>query len=155
MFFMDIPGKMCYAECGGDLMPETRSELKRYLFKALLFFIAGMAILYALACGLPKWLNQYSFIAEQWRGLVNMLVGGVCVGGVYTAGSFVARRTEQNGRGGVSVFNTGAYGFFLLIAPLTFIPAMVVALRRLFADDLPESPEDKPVRIVRDGLPRR
>lgn len=122
---------------------------------AMLFFIAGMALLYGLACYVPDWLEQFGDMPDPWPGVLNMLLGGVCLGGLYTAGSFVARQTEKHGSGGVSSFNTGAYGLFMIIAPLTFIPAMVIALRRLLADDLPESPEEKPVRIVRDTLPRR
>lgn len=135
-------------------MPATRSELKRYLIIAMLFFLAGMAALLCMAHFIPSWLNQFGSIPDPWAGVLNMLIGGVALGGLYTAGSFVARQTEKHGSSGVSSFNTGAYGLFILIAPLTFIPAMVIALRRLLSDDLPESPEEKPARVVRKELPR-
>lgn len=142
-------------------MPTNRRSLKRYLFIAVLLFFAGMILLELAAAKFPRWLDDFAALPAPWPRIVNALIGGLLLGGWYTGGVFVTRMVENsqihNGPG--MLFNTTLYGAFLVLGPLTFLPAVIIGLRRLLRDDLPETKEDekrlhKSRPVVRDSLPR-
>lgn len=142
-------------------MPTNRRALKRYLFIAVLLFFAGMILLELAAAKVPHWLDDFAALPVPWPRVVNALIGGLLLGGWYSGGVFVTRMVENsqihNGPG--VLFNTALYGAFLVLSPLTFLPAMIIGLHRLLCGELPETAEDekrlhKARPVVRDSLPR-
>lgn len=133
-------------------MPKTCKGLRRYLLIALLLFVLGAVALDAVAHFYPRWLADFSWAPAPWDRVVNALLGGMIAGGLYTGGVWMIRRTEEHGGGGVrSLFDQSAYIGYLLLGPLLFFPAVVIALRRLQSGELPE---DEQPHIVRHQLPR-
>lgn len=141
-------------------MPTNRRSLKRYLFIAVLLFFAGMILLELAAAHFPRWLDDFSALPAPWPRIVNALIGGLLLGGWYTGGVFVTRAVEARhiSAGTGALFNTTLYGAFLMLGPLTFPAAIVIALRRLLSGDLPETEEEvsqhRARPVVRDSLPR-
>lgn len=134
-------------------MPKTRREMQGYLFRALLFFSLGAAALTAVAHFYPRWLEDFGWIPAPWDRVANALLGGMIAGGLYTGGVWMARWTEAHGRGGVgALFNIDLYTGYLILGPLLFFPAVVIAVKRLLSGELPE---EEAVRFVRQSLPRR
>ena len=133
-------------------MPKTCKGLRRYLLIALVLFLIGAAGFEAITYVNPVWISSFSWLPAPWDRVVNMLLGGMVAGGLYTGGVWMIRRTEEQGGGGVrSLFDQSAYVGYLVLGPLLFFPAVVIALRRLLSGELPEAGRE---RIVRQTLPR-
>lgn len=142
-------------------MPDNQRALKRYLFIAAVLFMAGMILLDLAALNFPRWLDDFSALPGPWPRIVNALIGGLFLGGWYTGGVYVTRMVENsqmhNGPG--VLVNSTLYGAFLLLGPLTFLPAVIIGLCRLLKGELPETEEDakrlrKSRPVIRDRLPR-
>ena len=134
-------------------MPKTGKGLRRYLLIAAVLFLTGAMALTAVAHFYPRWLEDFGWIPAPWDRVVNALLGGMIAGGLYTGGVWMTRWTEAHGRGGTgALFNLDLYTGYLIVGPLLFFPAVVIALKRLFSGDLPES-ED--VRVIRQALSRK
>lgn len=133
-------------------MPKTCRGLRRYLLIALVLFLIGAAGFEAITYVNPVWISSFGWLPAPWDRVVNMLLGGMVAGGLYTGGVWMTRRTEEQGGGGVrSLFDQSAYVGYLVFGPLLFFPAVVIALRRLLSGELPEAGRE---RIVRQTLPR-
>lgn len=133
-------------------MPKTCKGLRRYLLFALVLFLIGAAGFEAIAHFYPRWLADFSWAPAPWDRVVNLVLGGMIAGGLYTGGVWMTRRTEEQGGGGVkSLFDQSAYVGYLLLGPLLFFPAVAIALRRLLSGELPEEGREK---ITRQTLPR-
>lgn len=108
-------------------MPQKNDDLKRWLFRAWIAYLAGAA----LACGWMLLTGAEGFSAAE--SIVLSLLAGLVTGGWYIGGWWVRRQAVD----GIiaptleNAMNTLLFAGVLLIGPLLFVPAMLVGLLRL------------------------
>ena len=108
-------------------MPKKPDDLKRYLFRAWMAYLLGVLLCYIL---LLVFTPPASHALEY---LIVSLLGGLLPGGWYVGYRWIRQQMDE----GVirphtsDAFNTLAFGMFLFVGPLLYVPAMLFGLVRL------------------------
>ncbi len=106
-------------------MPTTERALKKYLFRALMCFLAGGLVATALLLCFP--------MKTRLDTILCLILGCTTPGGLYVVAKYIDKKIDERTMQPpvTKLFDVKTYGMLLIISPFVFVLAMGKGLWRL------------------------